>query len=138
MLKLTTNHDNYEVWCEHTAESVFVDHRPTPQELVEIHKKEQWPFDSTGNPVPLRVDKIHRFYTAAAPRKTPRKCFTCDGEGKTNKCTHCGGAGMKSDDSYSSFPCPWCEKGRVKTISKCHSCGGTGKQKPIEPLYAQE
>lgn len=27
-------------------------------------------------------------------------------------CNYCGGAGWKSDDSYSTFECPWCEKGK--------------------------
>jgi rubrerythrin len=30
------------------------------------------------------------------------------------KCGYCGGSGWKSNDSYSSFECPWCDKGIVK------------------------
>lgn len=32
-----------------------------------------------------------------------------------SKCGYCCGAGWKSDDSYSTFPCPWCDKGIVTT-----------------------
>lgn len=30
------------------------------------------------------------------------------------RCPHCNGRGWKSDDSYSTFECPWCDKGVVK------------------------
>jgi hypothetical protein len=28
---------------------------------------------------------------------------------KKKKCSHCGGRGVMSDDSYSHFDCPWCD-----------------------------
>jgi hypothetical protein len=32
----------WEVWNEYVAESVFVDHKPTEEELKEIIENEQW------------------------------------------------------------------------------------------------
>lgn len=40
MLKLTKKHTFYEVWCEWTAESVYIDHKPTKAEVECIVKKE--------------------------------------------------------------------------------------------------
>ena len=62
MLKLKTDHEIYEVWCEWTAESVFIDHYPSEEELKEI-RLENWP--STANKcdiVPLGVFKL-KLYT---------------------------------------------------------------------------
>ena len=52
----------YEVWCEHTAESVFIDHKPTSAEMEEIRLKE-WPgTDQWDDPFKLRYYKI-KLYT---------------------------------------------------------------------------
>ena len=63
MLKLSNNHTIYEVWCEWTAESVFVDHKPTKEELEEIRKKE-WPgTDQFSMPLIVVASKLQHFYT---------------------------------------------------------------------------
>ena len=65
MLKLSRNHKIYEVWCEWTAESVFIDHKPSKEELEEIRKKE-WPgTDQWDRPYKLKVYKLNHFYTKA-------------------------------------------------------------------------
>jgi tRNA(Ile2) C34 agmatinyltransferase TiaS len=95
-LKLKTDHDIWEVWCEHTGETVYVDHRPTVEEIEEIRQK-NWPGnDRWGMPFDIRIFKLKPFYTRVQP------------ESSNPKCQYCGGAGWKSDDSYSSFTCPWC------------------------------
>lgn len=64
MLKLSKNHNICEVWCEYTAESVFIDHKPTKAELEEIRQKE-WPGkDFDGNPFQLKVFELAHFYTS--------------------------------------------------------------------------
>lgn len=42
MLKQTKNHTLYEVWSEDAAESVYVDHKPTTEEIEQLWK-ENWP-----------------------------------------------------------------------------------------------
>ena len=42
MLKRTTKHEFYEVWSEDAAESVFVDRKPTRDEVNDLWKK-NWP-----------------------------------------------------------------------------------------------
>jgi hypothetical protein len=42
MLKQTKKHTFYEVWSEDAAESVYVDRRPTADEVVQIWN-ENWP-----------------------------------------------------------------------------------------------
>ena len=42
MLKRTSKHEFYEVWSEDAAESVFVDRKPTRDEVNELWK-ENWP-----------------------------------------------------------------------------------------------
>lgn len=44
MIKRLTKHTIYEVWNEYVAESVFVDHKPTKEEIKEIFHKE-WDID---------------------------------------------------------------------------------------------
>lgn len=51
-MKKTTKLDIWEVWNEYIAESVFVDHKPTKEEILEISKLEGWNVDSW-------VDKDH-------------------------------------------------------------------------------
>jgi len=59
MLKLSKNHNIYEIWCEYAAESVYVDHIPSAEELKEICKK-NWP-DVHHNDVV--VERLKPFYT---------------------------------------------------------------------------
>jgi len=40
-MKRITNHTIYEIWNEYTAESVFVDHKPSKEEVEEI-KLHMW------------------------------------------------------------------------------------------------
>lgn len=69
MLKLSKNHSIYEVWCEYTAESVFIDHKPTNEELEEIRTK-NWPgTDQWGKVFVLSVFKLERFYTSTGDVK---------------------------------------------------------------------
>jgi hypothetical protein len=42
MLKRTRRHTFYEVWSEDAAESVYVDHEPTTEEVEQLWK-EHWP-----------------------------------------------------------------------------------------------
>lgn len=42
MLKQTKNHTLYEVWSEDAAESVYVDHKPTTEEIEQLWT-ENWP-----------------------------------------------------------------------------------------------
>lgn len=63
MIKLSKSHTLYEVWCEHTAESVFVSRKPTKPELEELRRNADWPekeFD--GSPLKLKVFKLKPFY----------------------------------------------------------------------------
>lgn len=63
LLKRTSKHNIWEVWCEYTAESVYVDHRPIVSELEEIRRK-NWPgSDRRGYPYELKVYKLTPFYT---------------------------------------------------------------------------
>lgn len=41
-MKKNTKIELWEVWNEYVAESVFVDHKPTEEELKEIIENEQW------------------------------------------------------------------------------------------------
>lgn len=63
MLKQIRKHDIWEVWCEHTCESVYIDHKPIKDELEEIRKK-NWPGTNQWDlPYKLEVFKIKPFYT---------------------------------------------------------------------------
>lgn len=42
-MKKTTKLNIWEVWNEYIAEAVYVDHKPTKEEIEEIIKKEEWP-----------------------------------------------------------------------------------------------
>ena len=65
-MKRTTNHNLYEVWCEYHAESVYVDHKPTKEELEEIRRK-NWPgTDQWDSPMKLEVFKLAPLYTRTA------------------------------------------------------------------------
>ena len=62
-MKLTTEHCIYEVWSEYHAESVYVDHKPTKEEVEELRKK-NWPgTDQWELQFKLRVYKLEPFYT---------------------------------------------------------------------------
>ena len=41
-MKKTNKLGIWEVWNEYIAESVFVDHKPTKEEILEIFKLERW------------------------------------------------------------------------------------------------
>jgi hypothetical protein len=60
-MKKLTNHNIYEVWCEYTAESAYVDHKPSKEDLEEIKRKMGWDgIDQFG--IKLRVSKLRPFY----------------------------------------------------------------------------
>lgn len=62
LLKLTTDHNVWEVYCEHVGESVYTDHRPTPEEIDELRKR-NWPDTCwRKDPPPIRVFKLKHFY----------------------------------------------------------------------------
>ena len=62
MIKLSNKHTVYEVWNELLGESVYVDHKPTKEELKEI-RKEEWPgTDRRNMPFKLKVFKMRHFY----------------------------------------------------------------------------
>ena len=60
MLKLSKNHTIYEVWCAWAAETVYVDHKPTKEEIEELRKK-NWP--ETDQFDTLQVRKLDHLYT---------------------------------------------------------------------------
>ena len=62
-IKLSTSHDIWEVWCEHTAESVYVDHKPNKEELEEIRKMNWSGIDRWDMSYKLEVFKLKPFYT---------------------------------------------------------------------------
>ena len=58
MLKLTKNHTIYEVWNEWAGESVYVDHKPTAEELKELVKMNDWnKIGHTGLSITLFIAK---------------------------------------------------------------------------------
>ena len=59
MLKLTSKHQNYEVWSEWASESIFMDHKPTKAEIDYLWKK--WWHHTKDRP---KVFKLKPFYTA--------------------------------------------------------------------------
>lgn len=63
LLKRINTHNIWEVWCEHTGESVYVDHKPDASELEEIRRK-NWPgTDQWDCEYKLAVYKLSPFYT---------------------------------------------------------------------------
>ena len=73
MLKQTKEHTLYEVWSEWAAESVFVDHKPTEEEIVALWE-ENWP----TTPKAPEVFKLEHVYIQD-PRqnKTPIHSDPC-------------------------------------------------------------
>jgi len=75
MIKRLTEHTIYEVWNEYVAESCFVDHKPTKQELIEICEKEKWILVdvkyATNQYIKqyIFVEKIKRIYTTESQWK---------------------------------------------------------------------
>ena len=99
-IKLSTDHDIWEVWCEHMAEAVYVDHKPNKEELEEIRKK-NWPgTDQWDMPYTLQIFKLKPFYTRSKPNISSNT--------NIDKCGYCGGYGEILDDGYSRSTCPWC------------------------------
>jgi hypothetical protein len=63
MLRRTTRHTIYEVWCPHTCESVYIDHKPTKKEIEEVRKK-NWPETARwDNSSEIETFKIKCMYT---------------------------------------------------------------------------
>ena len=60
MLKRLKKHSLYEVWSEDAAESVYVDHKPTEDEIDELWE-ENWS-NTASRP---KVFKEKHFYTSA-------------------------------------------------------------------------
>lgn len=61
-------HTLYEVWNEYHAESIFVDHKPTKAELIEICNLQQWTSPSHQPDVSeivktLKVEHLQPIYT---------------------------------------------------------------------------
>ena len=120
MLKLTKTHTLYEVWNEWAAESVFVDHKPTKDEVAFLVRK-AWGtvFRGNGNVLSLPefiekhviVEKERHVYTTTAKAKRAKyhaERGKDDGEAE-KPCNNCRGSGTKTDDSYSQFKCPFCD-----------------------------
>jgi hypothetical protein len=100
MLKLTNNHTLYEVWCSHFAESVYIDHKPTKNEIEEIRKNRWLGIDDSGLLFEIEVFKLRPFYTGAAVANRKLKlrryqCNFCVGTGShmVIECPKCGGRG---------------------------------------------
>jgi hypothetical protein len=77
MRRLTNKeHTFYEIWSEYHAESVFVDHKPTKIELLEISLHEQWIglLDSEEGQShfinSLRVEPLKPIYTNESIRRS--------------------------------------------------------------------
>lgn len=87
MLFLTSDHSIYEIWSEDAAESVYVDHEPTADEVDQVWR-EQWP-NTKKKPT---VFKELRVYTG-------NKCTKCNSRGRYStqegifKCDKCNGRG---------------------------------------------
>ena len=93
------------MWNEWASESVFIDHKPSHAEMLELMVKNHW--KSTFVPVEIKtvdqfiaryihVEQLQRFYVSP-------KCCKCSGNGyysfSTNpsvKCTDCNGTGRLS------------------------------------------
>jgi hypothetical protein len=67
MIKKTKIHSIYEIWNEYLAESVFVDHKPTKKEMMEVCYQESWisrdeipPQNMMGK---FHIYKLDRLYT---------------------------------------------------------------------------
>lgn len=121
MIKLLREHNIYEVWNEDVAESVLFSNsfgkKPNQQDLIDICVREEWGFKEINALKGYIKKYIHVFkekiYTNSEwiePNPLPK-----NPKGKKRvKCGYCGGCGWKSDDSYSTFACPWCDKGWVE------------------------
>jgi|FAXJ01.1.fsa_nt_gi hypothetical protein len=57
MLKRTQKHTLYEVWSEWAAESVFVDRKPTKEEVNDLWK-ENWP-DTPKAPEVFKLEHVY-------------------------------------------------------------------------------
>lgn len=58
-MKKLKNHTIYEIFNPYTCESVFVDHKPSKEEIEKIRKLEKWPLCYTDNVTePIEVEKI--------------------------------------------------------------------------------
>lgn len=62
-MKLLTKHTLYEIYNEFKTYSVFVDHKPTKEEVEEICKKEEWVDAFDGDSDKVEIKKIKYIYT---------------------------------------------------------------------------
>jgi hypothetical protein len=69
MLKLSKKHEIYEVWNEWAAESVFVDHKPTKAEVLELVELNDWYHHGIPSKKNyfikryIHVEQLEHFYT---------------------------------------------------------------------------
>ncbi len=117
MLKLLRKHEIYEVWNDWSAESIFIDHKPTQAELMELVKKKRWYNELLNVEKRPTFIKNYIHVLRLRPLYTTAPVVVKKSQPDPNRCPYCNGGGVKSDDSYSTFKCPW--------------CGGTGKKSDI-------
>lgn len=76
-LKKTAKHTIYEVWNEWTAESVFIDHKPSKtevEELVQLNWPNNWSVGEATNPGKwikkyIHVERLRPFYVTDKEKK---------------------------------------------------------------------
>ena len=71
MLKRLSKHTLYEVWSEDAAESVYVDHKPTEDEVCQLWE-DNWP----NTPSMPKVFKEKHFYTSSDKVTLGKNCKT--------------------------------------------------------------
>ena len=69
-MKRITNHTIYEIWNEYTAESVYVDHKPTNKEVMEIRTTvwgdvQNFPYHR------IIIEKLKPMYGTSFPKSKP-------------------------------------------------------------------
>jgi hypothetical protein len=68
-MKKLTNHNIYEVWCEYTAESAYIDHKPDKTDLLDLRCKMGWIDTYQYIPYKLHVSKLKPFYGSGKIKK---------------------------------------------------------------------
>jgi len=56
-MKKTTKHTFYEIWNEYNGQVVYIDHKPTKEELLEICNKEKYFNDDLFDDINLFIKK---------------------------------------------------------------------------------
>lgn len=79
MLKLCKNHTFYEVWNEWAAESVYVDHKPTKDEIQFLVRK-VWGDYFRINNEPMSICEFIRRYVVV---NKERRVYTADDKRKS-------------------------------------------------------